>query len=103
MHNPNVSDQAKEHSRQVVEEIQRSGAVRDDGNTESSSRLYAGSKNENRVLGGFRVTLKSSFFLFNWGSRRANPLSLLALFIDPNINDEAKQRAEQILKDKEAL
>jgi hypothetical protein len=35
-------------------------------------------------------------------SRRANPLYRLC-FTDPNVNDEAKQRAEQILKDNEAL
>jgi hypothetical protein len=64
MHNPNVSAEAKEHSRQVVEEIQGSGVAHDDGSTElSSSRSYGGGdKDENRVLGGYKATLKSPFF-----------------------------------------
>jgi conidiation protein 6 len=71
MHNPNVSAEAKEHSRRVVEDIQGPGVVHDDGTTEPSSRSHAdaGSKDENRVLGGYKATLKSQFiFLFtNWG------------------------------------
>lgn len=64
MHNPNVSAETKEHSRQVVEEIQGSGAVHDDGTTtEPSSRSSDNSsdKDENRVLGGYKATLKSQF------------------------------------------
>ena len=65
MHNPNVSAQAKEHSRQVVEEIQRSEAVHDDGATQGTAKpLSLSSKDENRVFGGYKATLKSSFFLF---------------------------------------
>jgi hypothetical protein len=61
MHNPNVSAEAKEHSRQVVQEIQGSGAVHDDGTTEPSSRTDVdnSNKDENRVLGGYKATLKS--------------------------------------------
>jgi hypothetical protein len=59
MHNPNISAQAKEQSRQIVEEIQGSGAVRDDGTTEPSSRLGGGDKDESRVLGGYKATVKS--------------------------------------------
>lgn len=65
MHNPNVSAEAKEHSRQVVEEFQGSGVVHDERTTESSSHSYVGNKDENRVLAGYKATLKSqlSFFL----------------------------------------
>ncbi|KAI0281469.1 Conidiation protein 6-domain-containing protein [Russula aff. rugulosa BPL654] len=80
MHNPNVSAEAKEHSRQVVEEIQGSGVVHDDDTTERSSPSYGGGKDENRVLGGYKATLKN-----------------------PNVSDEAKERAEQILEDRGAL
>ncbi|KAF8503492.1 Conidiation protein 6-domain-containing protein [Russula emetica] len=79
MHNPNVSAEAKEHSRQVAEDIQGSDVVHDDGTTEPSPRSY-GDKDENRVLGGYKATLKN-----------------------PNVSDEAKQRAEQILEDHDAL
>jgi hypothetical protein len=64
MHNPNVSAEAKEHSRQVVEEIQGSDVVHDDGTTEPSSRSHAGDKDENRVLGGYKATLRSQFPFF---------------------------------------
>jgi hypothetical protein len=59
MHNPNVSAEVEEHSRQVVEEIQGSGAVHDDGTAEPSSRIDASSKDDNRVLGGYKAMLKS--------------------------------------------
>lgn len=61
MHNPNVSAEAKEHSRRVIEEIQGSGtqAVREDDATEPSFRLGDKSKEETRVLGGYKATLKS--------------------------------------------
>jgi hypothetical protein len=63
MHNPNVSAEAKEHSRQVVEDIQGSGVVHEDSATEPSSRSYDDGKEENRVLGGYKATLKSQCFL----------------------------------------
>jgi hypothetical protein len=58
MHNPNVSAEAKDHSRQVVEEIQGPGAVRVDYSTEPSRR-DTGDKEESRVLGGYKAALKS--------------------------------------------
>ncbi|KAH9059808.1 Conidiation protein 6-domain-containing protein [Lactarius vividus] len=78
MHNPNVSAEAKEHSRQVVEEIQGSGAVQDDHLTKTSRAT--GDKEESRVIGGYKAALKN-----------------------PNVGEEAKQRAQQILEDKDAL
>jgi Conidiation protein 6 len=71
MHNPNVSAEAKEHSRQVVQEIQGSSAVHDDGNTEPSSRTNVdnSNKDENRVLGGYKATLKSLSFSLDFGRR----------------------------------
>jgi hypothetical protein len=59
MHNPNVSAEAKEHSRQVVEGIQRVDVAHDEGTTDPSSPSYGGDKNENRVLGGYKAALKS--------------------------------------------
>jgi hypothetical protein len=63
MHNPNVSAAAKEHSRQVVEEIQGAEVVHDESTTEPSSHSYS-DKDENRVLGGYKATLKSQFSFF---------------------------------------
>lgn len=61
LHNPNVSAEAKEHSRRVVEEIQGPGTVHDDLTTEPSSRRDDSGKDENRILGGYKATLKSPF------------------------------------------
>ena len=61
LHNPNVSAEAKEHSRRVIEEIQGHGTVREDDTAEPPSRLCDSSKKESRVLGGYRATLKSLF------------------------------------------
>lgn len=64
MHNPNVSAEAKEHSRQIVEEIQGPDAVPDDYSTEPSRR-DTGDKEESRVIGGYKAALKSrSFTIF---------------------------------------
>jgi len=79
MHNPNVSAEAKEHSRQIVEEIQGPDAVPDDYSTEPSRR-DTGDKEESRVIGGYKAALKN-----------------------PNVGEEAKERARQILEDKDAL
>jgi hypothetical protein len=62
MNNPNVPAEAKEHSRQVVEENQGSNVVHDKGATEPSSRSHNDDKEENRVLGGYKATLKSRCF-----------------------------------------
>jgi hypothetical protein len=59
MHNPNVSAEAKEHSRQVVEEIQASGVGKPIDTPKPSSHSYGGDKDENRVLSGYKATLKS--------------------------------------------
>ncbi|KAH9174003.1 Conidiation protein 6-domain-containing protein [Lactarius sanguifluus] len=78
MHNPNVSAEAKEHSRQVAEGVQGSDAVQDDYSTKPS--LATGDKEESRVIGGYKAALKN-----------------------PNVSEEAKERAQQILEDKDAL
>lgn len=61
MHNPNVSDEAKENSRKVIEDTQGTGSVH--MTNEPSSRRDDSGKDENRVLGGYKATLKSSFLL----------------------------------------
>ena len=62
MHNPNVSAEAKEHSRQIVEELQGPGAVPDDYSREPSSQDATGDKEESRVIGGYKAALKSKSF-----------------------------------------
>jgi hypothetical protein len=57
---PNVSKEAKEHSRQVVEEMEGSAdveEVRQGYNDEND-------KHETRVNAGYKATLKSTFLLF---------------------------------------
>ena len=62
MHNPNVSAEAKEHSRQIVEELQGPGAVPDDYSREPSGQDATGDKEESRVIGGYKAALKSKSF-----------------------------------------
>lgn len=61
MHNPNVSAEAKEHSRQVVEQIQGHSAIPDDYSAEPSCR-DTGGKEESRVIGVYKAGLKSTSF-----------------------------------------
>ncbi|KAI0259385.1 Conidiation protein 6-domain-containing protein [Gloeopeniophorella convolvens] len=76
-HNPNVSSEAKERSRQAAEEIQTTGV--DNSSAESASSLNPDGKEENRVLGGYKATLKN-----------------------PNVSDEAKQKAQRVLEENDA-
>lgn len=66
MHNPNVSAEAKEHSRQVVEGIQGPGTVHVEYSTEPSRRPSrdTGDKDEGRVIGGYKAALKSKSYDF---------------------------------------
>ena len=55
MKNPNVSDEAKEHSRQVVEELE------DAPETQQQRAQYEdGGKDEMRVNAGYKATMKST-------------------------------------------
>jgi len=77
LHNPNVSDEAKENSRKVIEEIQGSDTVH--MTTEPSSRRDDSGKDENRVLGGYKATLKSACLLTECVQDGANPSFFLML------------------------
>jgi len=95
LHNPNVSAEAKEHSRRAIEEIQGPGTVREGNTTDPSSRLDDSSKEEARVLGGYKATLKS-LFLFPKNAKDVADPTRLYRHIDPNVGDETKQKAQQI-------
>jgi Conidiation protein 6 len=67
LHNPNVSDEAKQNSRKVVEDIQGPDTVHMTTESEPSSRrdVDDSGKDENRVLGGYKATLKSASSFLN--------------------------------------
>merc|ERR1712108_115370 len=65
LNNPNTSDESKQHSKEVLQEIENGG----DANAVSSS---GGDKNPNNVAGGLKATLNN-----------------------PNTSDEAKQSARR--------
>ncbi|KAH8107818.1 Conidiation protein 6-domain-containing protein [Cristinia sonorae] len=74
INNPNVSEEAKERSRQAIEELEADGgadAIREGRNS---------SKNEGNVIGGYKATLKN-----------------------PNVSEEAKEKAQKILEEKDAI
>jgi hypothetical protein len=69
MHNPNVSADAKEHSRQVVEEIERSDAARVQVDSSTKPDVDYNLNEESRVIGGYKATLKSTpFTIFSMGA-----------------------------------
>merc|ERR1711964_358610 len=67
LNNPNTSDESKQHSKEVLQDIENGG----DANAVSSS---GGDKNPNNVAGGLKATLNN-----------------------PNASDEAKQSAKERL------
>ncbi|RMZ70801.1 conidiation 6 [Pyrenophora seminiperda CCB06] len=71
LNNPNTSDEAKQHSKEVLQEIENGGAV-----PTSSSSSGNGDKNPNNVAGGLKATLSN-----------------------PNVSDEAKESAKERLED----
>lgn len=101
MHNPNVSAEAKEHSRQVVEEIEGSDAAR--AQAEASSKPDV-DKEDSRVIGGYKATLKSTpFTIFSWAVSITLPIFPPYQRADPNVGEEAKEKAQQILEREDAL
>jgi len=102
MHNPNVSAEAKEHSRQVVEEIEGSDAARVQVDSSTKQDFGYNLNEESRVIGGYKATLKSTS-IFPWAVPMTCPIFLLYQRADPNVGEEAKERAQQILERKDAL
>jgi len=79
-----VSDEAKAHAREMLGE-----------NVHSSSHdRKSDDETENRRMGGYKATLKSKF---------DGPMCILPqaneVLIDPNVSDEAKEHAEEVLKE----
>ncbi|KAH9931822.1 Conidiation protein 6-domain-containing protein [Fomitopsis serialis] len=74
VNNPNVSDDAKEHSRQVIGELDEAPE------TQETRQSYQEGKDETRVNAGFKATLKN-----------------------PNVSEEAKEHARDVLEDKHAF
>ncbi|EMD38727.1 hypothetical protein CERSUDRAFT_47195 [Gelatoporia subvermispora B] len=74
INNPNVSDEAKERSRQAIEELG------DQPETQQTRQGYQEDKDETRVNAGYKATIKN-----------------------PNVSEEAKEHACEILEDKGAI
>ncbi|KAI0825575.1 Conidiation protein 6-domain-containing protein [Irpex lacteus] len=72
--NPRNSEESKEHSRQVISEME------DDPEGQAQQESSGGPKNEGNVIGGHKATLKN-----------------------PNVSEEAKEHSRSILEDKGAL
>ena len=53
LNNPNVSEEAKEHSRSMIDNFEK------DPDTQASRENHSENKNESRVLAGHKGTLKS--------------------------------------------
>ncbi|EOA85438.1 hypothetical protein ACJQWK_06270 [Exserohilum turcicum] len=67
--NPNTSDEAKQHSKEVLQEIENGGDPQ-------SMTSNSGDKNPNNVAGGLKATLNN-----------------------PNVSEEAKESAKERLGD----
>ncbi|KAI0702246.1 Conidiation protein 6-domain-containing protein [Earliella scabrosa] len=74
INNPRVSEEAKEHSRQAIEELEQ------DPETQETREGYEEDKDPVRVNAGYKATLKN-----------------------PNVSEEAKQHAHDLLEERDAL
>lgn len=92
LHNPRVSDEAKENAQQVLE----GGASKAREDREEQGQEQGLST---RVLAGYKATLKVRPCL-----ECGIPLvPMLILLQNPNVGDEAKERAERILQENDAM
>jgi len=67
--NPNTSEEAKQHSREMLEQLEGK-------TTTTSSGVELEGKNEGNVVGGYKAALKN-----------------------PKVSEEAKERAENVLEE----
>ncbi|EIW58896.1 uncharacterized protein TRAVEDRAFT_123986 [Trametes versicolor FP-101664 SS1] len=74
INNPNVSEEAKEHSRQAID------ALEDQSETQEIRASHDEGKDEVRQNAGFKATLKN-----------------------PNVSEEAKEHAQQVLEERGAI
>ncbi|RPD58779.1 hypothetical protein L226DRAFT_517762 [Lentinus tigrinus ALCF2SS1-7] len=74
INNPRVSEEAKEHSRRAIDELESQPE------TEETRAGYDEDKDEVRQNAGYKATLKN-----------------------PNVSQEAKDRAQEILEERDAL
>ncbi|KZT66122.1 hypothetical protein DAEQUDRAFT_746693 [Daedalea quercina L-15889] len=74
INNPNVSEEAKDHAREAIDELQQ------DPETQATREGYQEDKDETRVNAGYKATLKN-----------------------PNVSEEAKEHAREVLEKKQAI
>ncbi|KAI0763851.1 Conidiation protein 6-domain-containing protein [Trametes elegans] len=74
INNPHVSDEAKEHSRQAIDELESQPEAQE------TRAGYEEDKDEVRQNAGYKATLKN-----------------------PNVSEEAKEHAHQILEERDAI
>ncbi|PWW78637.1 hypothetical protein C7212DRAFT_361654 [Tuber magnatum] len=78
LHNPNTSEEAKQHSREVLEELGLETGSYTSG--PSSADVNIVGKNPGNVAGGYKATLHN-----------------------PNVSEEAKERAQEKLEKLEKM
>ncbi|OCH91405.1 hypothetical protein OBBRIDRAFT_818797 [Obba rivulosa] len=69
INNPRISEEAKEHSRQAIDELEGQAE------TQQTRQGYQEDKDETRVNAGYKATLKN-----------------------PNVSEEAKEHAREVLE-----
>ena len=57
IHNPNVSEEAKEHAREAIDELEQAPE------TQETRQGYEEDKDETRVNAGYKATMKSEYRL----------------------------------------
>ncbi|KAI4142849.1 MAG: hypothetical protein LQ340_007198 [Diploschistes diacapsis] len=89
MNNPNVSDEAKQHSAQVVSELS--------GSSETTGQKQDTGKDPSRIVGGLKA-LVTAPFPSTLSLQKAIKLTGLRTISNPRVSDEAKLEAERKLE-----
>ena len=93
LNNPNVSEEAKEHSRQAIEELESQPETQQ---AREGSGEY---KDDVRVNAGYKATLKSESTCILMSASSGSDMHVS----DPNVGEEAKQHAREVLEERSAL
>lgn len=90
MANPKVSEDAKEHSKQILEEMESRGELPEQQQQQRGNEI----KNVGNVIGGHKVCASNTRVSFG---------SLLtctqATLKNPNVSEGAKEHSRQVLED----
>ena len=89
-----MSEEAKDHAREAIDELEQSPE------TQETRQGYEEDKDETRVNAGYKATMKSEHRIDMVDVRGQTDVYAR---VDPNVSEEAKEHARELLDSKGAI